>query len=624
MIVTLAGHVDHGKTSLVRALTGIDTDRLAEEKRRGLTIDLGFAYADIDGNRIGFVDVPGHHRFVHNMVAGVAGRQYALLVVAADDGVMPQSREHVQILRLLGLTGGVVALTKADRVFANRIDEVRQQVRTLVGGSFLDSSDMLVVSCETGTGIDELRRHLGNAASTRTGAVDNRPFRLAIDRAFTVRGSGVVVTGTVVSGKVSLDGRLVLASTGAPVRVRALHVQNESAPTAVAGDRAAVNLAGASIEQIGRGDWLLEAAVREPAARFAVRLDVLDDFGRAVKHNAPVHVYHATSHAQARILLVEGAPIQPGASAIADVVCQTPLHVKVGDRIVVRDHDLERTLGGGRVIDLDVPEARRRDPARRARLAAIGPEDPAATLAVLTRRSPQQTAAFARHWNLVSGDVDHLSAEQGLHRLGGHLLHPELLAATVRSIDARLAEHHRQHPDSPGLTAEEICVGNASERVALRLVLAGRVEAGAIRVDNGRYASASHRAAVPATVVSLFDAVRTPLDSIQPPSLGDIAKQLGRPFPTVEREMRALHVHGLAVRISETRYYLPARLLELADAAVQLDTRGPFTVREFRDATGVGRNIVIDVLEHFDAKRFTRREGDMRRVVGDASLVATV
>ena len=208
MIVTLAGHVDHGKTSIVRTLTGVDTDRLEEEKRRGLTIDLGFAYTDIQGRRIGFVDVPGHHRFIHNMVAGVAGRQFALLVVAADDGVMPQSREHLQILRLLGVSRGIVGLNKVDRVDGERVAAVREDIRALVGRSFLDGAVIVELSCETGLGFDDLRGHLAEAAGEHEDTDQDTPFRLAVDRAFTIRGSGVVVTGTVASGTVSTGDRL--------------------------------------------------------------------------------------------------------------------------------------------------------------------------------------------------------------------------------------------------------------------------------------------------------------------------------------------------------------------------------------------------------------------------------
>ena len=623
MIVTLAGHVDHGKTSIVRALTGVDTDRLAEEKRRGLTIDLGFAYTDLGGQRVGFVDVPGHHRFVHNMVAGIAGRQYALLVVAADDGVMPQSREHLAILRLLGLRGGVVALTKIDRVPPERIDNVRDQILSLTEGTFLADSPVIALSCETETGIADLRSHLEQAATTSRTGVDDRPFRLAIDRAFTVRGSGVVVTGTVVSGTARLDDRLVMASTGDPVRIRSLHVQDEPSATAAIGDRAAANVAGVEVDGVRRGDWLVDPSMREPTSRFAVHLSILEDFPRTLKHNAPLHVYHATSHTQARTLLIEGAPIEPGAAAIVDLACQEPLHVKVGDRVVVRDHDLECTLGGGRVVDLAVPDSRRRSPVRKERLAATRPDDPVATLDALSRHAPLPATEFARHWNLAGRRLDGVVKDLGLANLEGHLLHPDLFSATTGAISQKLADHHRQHPDSPGLTADEICMGNAAERHAQRLTLASLVERGSLRLENGRYAEASHQAAIPANVTHLFDQVRSLLDSTQPPSLGDLAKRFRRPFPVFEREMRALPAFNLAVRVSDTRYFLPDRLLELAELAGQLDARAPFTVRQFRDAAGMGRNVVIEVLEYFDGRGFTQRIGDTRRVVGDPTRILT-
>ena len=623
MIVTLAGHVDHGKTSIVRALTGVDTDRLAEEKRRGLTIDLGFAYTDLGGRRVGFVDVPGHHRFVHNMVAGVAGHQYALLVVAADDGVMPQSREHLAILRLLGLAGGVVAVTKIDRVMPQRTDEVQDQIRALTTGTFLDGAQILPLSCETGSGIDDLRQHLERAATESQTPTGDRPFRLAVDRAFTVRGSGVVVTGTVVSGTAKLDDRLVMASSGNPVRVRGLHVQDEPSTTARVGDRAAVNIAGSGVDDVQRGDWLLDPAMREPASRFAVHLAVLEDCPRALKHNAPVHIYHATSHTQARVLLIEGAPVEPGNAATVDLACQEPLHVKVGDRVVLRDHDLGCTLGGGRVVDLAVPDSRRRASMRRQQLAATTPDDPVATLDLFSRRVPVQTTEFARHWNLASRRLAEIADDLNLADLGGYLLHPDLFDATTSAIGLKLADHHRLNPDSAGLTADEICTGTATERLARQLTLRSLVESGSLRLESGRYGDADHRAAIPAGVTHLFEQVGPLLDSSQPPSLGDLAKRFGRPFPVFEREMRALPAFKLAVRVSDTRYFLPDRLLELADLATQLDARAPFTVRQFRDAAGMGRNVVIEVLEYFDGRGFTQRDGDTRRVVGDASHITT-
>ena len=633
MIVALAGHVDHGKTSIVKALTGVDTDRLAEEKRRGLTIDLGFAYADIDGHRIGFVDVPGHHRFVHNMVAGIAGRQYALLVVAADDGVMPQSREHLQILNLLGLTAGAVALNKVDRVDASRLVAVQRQIRALTAGSFLEQAKILELSCANGQGVAALRHHLANETDPTNAPTSlladqaAAPFRLPIDRAFNVRGSGLVVTGTVVSGSVTVGDQVAVGSSERTVRerivrertvrVRGLHVQSAPATSTSAGDRAAVNLAG-SIDEVGRGDWLLAPQTAQASKRFAAALSVVDDFPRRLKHNAPVHIYHATSHSQGRVLLIDSAALAAGNRAIVDVATQRELHVKVGDRIVLRDHDLERTLGGARILEVEAP-ARRRPAARRNRLANIRPDDPAATLTALARHEPISLVAFARHWNMASELARRLAADSGLRLVDEEALHPDLVAQATATVRVELETHHRQHPASAGLASSQLGagIGNATTRCALALL----VDAGTLRLDGGHYALASHRATIPDDVLRLFAAVEASLDSKQPPSLGDIGKRLQRPFAALERQMRALPAFGLAIRISENRYYLPQRLLELAAVASELAAAGPFTVRQFRDAAGVGRNIVIEVLEHFDAKGFTRRDGDTRTVVGEPAVV---
>ena len=626
MIVTLAGHVDHGKTSIVKALTGVDTDRLAEEKRRGLTIDLGFAYADLGGRRVGFVDVPGHHRFVHNMVAGVAGRQYALLVVAADDGVMPQSQEHLQILRLLGLTSGIVALNKIDRAGEERAHAAREEIGHLVAGSFLADARVIPISCATGRGVDELRQALAQAAK-ETATKDSAgsaeaPFRLAVDRAFPVRGSGIVATGTVVAGTAHVGDQLVLASNAKALRVRGLRVQDRTAIAATTGDRAAVNLAGARHGDVGRGDWLLEPTMREPATRFALRLQVLDDFPRKLRHNAPVHVHHATSHSHGRVLLIDGAGLEPGDEALVDVLCETPLHVKVGDRLVLRDHARERTLGGGQVYDL-APTTRRRSPQRRARLAAIAPHDTGATLAALAHTAPVPAAAFARHWNLHPEHMAKLAQGHGLALLNDRWLHPSWLAGATTLVRDALAAHHRAQPDSDGLTAQQVTrttTGlNGDETV---LALQAATDAGTLRFVQGRYRLAAHRAAVPAEAQRAFDRVRKLLDNHQPPSVGDLAKRLKRPFAELEAMLRPLPGHGFLVRVSDNRYFLPERLRELAALATDLAADGPFTVRQFRDASGIGRNIVIDVLEHFDSIGFTRRQGDTRWVVGDMSLVA--
>ena len=307
MIVTLAGHVDHGKTSLVRALSGVNTDRLAEEQQRGLTIDLGFAY--IDGGDIGFVDVPGHQKFIHNMVAGVASNQYAMLVIAADDGPMPQSREHLEILRLIGITAGCVVITKSDRVSAQRLAACAEEVERLVEDTFLRDRAVFVTSTEDQSSFDKLLAHLRLQVKQHQQQQQYRPFRLAIDRTFSVKGAGVVITGTAHSGVIQVDGRLHHFPSGQTVRVRSIRTQDQENQQAQSGERCALNITGIELQDLRRGDWLCAAAPTSYRS-LTVDLQVSADFPRDVKHWTPVHIYHATQHTQARIALAPGQRLQ--------------------------------------------------------------------------------------------------------------------------------------------------------------------------------------------------------------------------------------------------------------------------------------------------------------------------
>ena len=619
MIVTLAGHVDHGKTAVVRALTGVDTDRLAEERRRGLTIDLGFAYADIGGARIGFVDVPGHRRFIHNMVAGVARNQYALLVVAADDGVMPQTVEHLQILKLLGLRQGIVALNKIDRSEPDRIATVRSDIRGLTSDSFLRDAEIIEVSCTDGRGIATLRAHLQQAGEAYATTVEDRAFRLAVDRVFALRGVGVVATGTVVSGATRLDDRLAIAATSQPLRVRGLFVQDTPAERAVEGDRVALNVTGARLDDLARGDWIVAESTSGTTRHATVELEVLGDFPRAVRHWAPVHVYAATSHSQGRISLLDASPIEPGANAAADIVLTEPAHMKVGDRLILRDQDLDRTLGGGTVIDVETPRGRRRAPDRLDRLAALRGASTDDALASLARRDAVDADTFRNNWNLTANAMRELVQRSGLIEHGDYIVHPELANATERAVVDTLAKHHETERESGGMPLESLADALGASTTITRIAIENLTESREVRAQSGSYALAEHSAEIPQVLTALFDRIEPLLDSEQPPSFGDVAKQLRTPLPALERDMRALAAIGLCQRVSPNRYFLNARLRAMADVA--LDLPESFTVRQFRDASGMGRNVVIEVLEHFDRKGFTRRQGDARRVVGDPGQV---
>ena len=619
MIVTLAGHVDHGKTAVVRALTGVDTDRLTEERRRGLTIDLGFAYADFGGVRIGFVDVPGHRRFIHNMVAGVARNQYALLVVAADDGVMPQTLEHLQILKLLGLRQGIVAINKIDRSDSERVAKVRRDVEALTADSFLRTANIVDISCADGRGIDTLRSHIQRAGEAYAATPEDRAFRLAVDRAFSLRGVGVVATGTVVSGATHIDDRVALPATGQPLRVRGLFVQNAPAQRAVEGDRVALNVAGPRLEELSRGDWIVAESNCGTTQHATVELEVLDDFPRAVRHWAPVHVYVATSHNQGRVGLMDGSPVEPGTAAAVDIVLRDPAHIKVGDRLILRDQDLDRTLGGGEVIDVEAPRGRRRAPSRLARIAALRNMSPAEALAALARRDATRAQTFRRNWNLTPNAMTEMVRQTGLIENGEHVVHPELASETQRAVIDTLAKHHETDRASSGMAQEALAAALGASPAITHIAIETLIEKGMVRARSGSFALAEHSAEIPQALAMLFDRAEPLLDSVQPPSLGDLGKALRAPPRAFERDMRALAALGLCQRVSPTRYYLNAHLRALADIAAQLPE--DFTVRQFRDASGVGRNVVVEVLEHFDRKGFTRRVDDGRRVVGDASRV---
>lgn len=612
MIVTLAGHVDHGKTSLVRMLTGVDTDRLDEEKRRGLTIDLGFAYMD-DG-RIGFVDVPGHHKFIHNMVAGIAADQTALLVIAADDGPMPQSREHLDILRLLGLKRGMIALTKCDRVDAERTAQCEAEIRNLVADSFLAEAPMFKTSIEDTASTQPLLEHLRTLADSDASQTP-RPFRLAVDRRFNVKGSGLVVTGTVHAGEVSEEDRLFHFPSGSEVRVRGLRAQDQVVQTARQSDRCAINISGLDLDQVERGDWFSKSVPR-PAMEFTLDLAVLENFPRPLRHWTPVHIYHATSHARGHIALLDEFRLQPGETARVDVVLDAPLAVYHGDSVVIRDHGLDTTLGGGKVIYASrEPTQRRRSPHRRSLLDAFAHSTPEACLqTVLASQTSVSLTDFAELWQISEEDAKAMAtAQQGLVINDIIIARAELGRLAKSALDT-LTEHTRANPDSTGLKANAF--PDLPEGLAQQ-VLGALVQTGKLQVEQGEYSLAGHAASLPEALQASYEKLRKALDDTQPPSTGDLSKAWRTPQKDIEADLKELGKRGLVTFVAEHRYFMPDRLQELATLARNMAANGPFTVREFRDKSGMGRNVAIEVLEYFDRRGFTRRQDNHRVVLKD-------
>jgi selenocysteine-specific elongation factor len=423
MIITLAGHVDHGKTTLVHALTGVDTDRLAEEKARGLTIDLGFAYTQ----HLGFVDVPGHQKFIHNMVAGVAAQQHALMVIAADDGPMPQSKEHLEILSLMGVRQGTIALTKCDLVDSERLNQCQREIDAMVAGSFLQGAPVFQTQALQPDSYTKLLSHLDQRAQEQTQEQEQRgldaAFRLAIDRAFTVKGAGVVVTGTVHSGSISVGDQVTHFPSGESLRVRSLRVQDQDSNDAVSGDRCALNLVGASLDELKRGHWL-GANPTVGVRSITIKLDKADSFTRSLKHWMPIHAYLATSHSTGRLALYREGPDD---ELWAEIVCDEPLACHRGDRLVLRDQALDATLGGGEVIYVQQQQIQRRNTPEHAQLVT-GYAQPTlqGSFDVLLNSNALMLEQFQQVWNVSEQRLASLEQNQGPLKFGQRLVSKEV------------------------------------------------------------------------------------------------------------------------------------------------------------------------------------------------------
>ena len=625
MIVTLAGHVDHGKTALVKVITGVDTDRLEEEKRRGLTIDLGFAYHDFDGQRVGFVDVPGHHKFIHNMIAGIASMQHALLVIAANDGVMPQTREHLNILQLLGLTQGTIALTKIDVVDQSQISHVTAQVRELTADTFLDNCTIVNTSSTTGEGVAQLQKHLSQAASRMKLADRQRSTRIAIDRSFSPKGVGTVVTGTVFDGELRTGNELVISRSGKSVRTRNLVTNGISGDSAQAGDRCGVQLSGETAANVSRGDWLRAPTNTQQSQDLTINLSVLADFPRHIRSWSPVHVYHATSHTQGRLLPLL-PHLNPGENGLADVVTEDPLDIVVGDRLIVRDADLQCTLGGGLVVDVGPPNIRRRHDQRVDHLSKIVPfvehDQPAKALFSEATFKSVRLDDFLRKWNLPDESTLNLSSLNGLRSLNDRYLARDSLRKISDQTKKALSDFHSIRPDELGAPVSYIAEQCKLDHETAIFALACGTEDGAFLLRSGKYSLPGHTAAKPTYNQELYDQVLPFIDATQPSTTGDIAKSLKIPLRQLEMEMKRMSQAKLFTQVTPKRYFTQRRLEELGQLAAQLAQSKPFSVRDFRDASGIGRMPIIDVLEYFDRMRFTRRQEDARTVIGSIDLIA--
>ena len=618
MIIATAGHVDHGKTSLVKALTGIETDLLKEEKQRGLTIDLGFAYIDAEtGGRLGFVDVPGHIRFINNMLAGVAGIDFALLVIAADDGIMPQTVEHLEVLQLLGIQRGLIALTKIDRADpAPAIQDIHQ----LVTGTFLEDAEIYPVSSTTGDGVEMLKIALDIAADELHIEPGSGMFRLAVDRRFSVHGAGIVVTGSVFAGEVTEGATLTLMPQNIPVRVRGLRVQDQPATTAKSGDRCAVNLTAAKLdlEDIHRGNWLTQNS-GHPSTRIDVRLDVSRS-GSAIKHWTPVHLHTGANHVTARVALLDSRVATPGESALAQLVLDEPVNVCTGDRYVVRDQAASKTLGGGTVLNPWSVKRGRAKPERVKRLGLIDPDSAEGTLGQLlkTELYGVDLSEFSSQFNLKHEETLELVEMMDVLKISERRIitkpaFDRLLVDAVQQVEG----WHEQNPGKPGLPLNQFekLLRHPPRELVSQIVMAG-IESGDLAQNGNLVHRSGFGLQLNQKELAIFEQVHPLIESTKPPVLHDLAKSVGESPKALEKILNQVVKTGQIIRPAKNRYFLPEMMdvlkSQLEEAA---DDSGQFTVQQYRDVAGTGRNLAIELLEYFDRTGVTRRLGDVRQII---------
>ncbi len=616
MIVGTAGHIDHGKTSLIKRLTGRNTDRLPEEIKRGISIELGYAYVPLPGGGVlGFVDVPGHEKFVHTMVAGATGIDFALLVIAADDGVMPQTDEHLEILQLLGVQGGAIALNKIDAVEGARVDDVTRQIARRVRGTAMATWPVFPLSAQTGAGVDALQAFLVERAGAHAQRKTSGMFRLAVDRVFTLSGVGTIVAGTVHAGRVAVGGEIAIAPGERHARVRSIHAQDRPAVEGVAGQRCALNLVGIEKSDVERGQWVQARALANTSDRFDATLHLSAAEPRALSDRAGVHFHHGAADVLARVGVLDADRMAPGETRLVSIRTDRALALCRGDRFVLRDAQARRTIGGGVVLDIAPPNRGRRTVPRVRVLEAIRDRSPQDALVVWLEHESVPLARIGNGWNLDADDSRRLAESVGARVAAGTAFAAGAWSALREKLTTAIAATHEREPEMPGveqnrlrrMVAPALAAEVFGELVDELLAEQRIVRRGAFLGDP------AHKAELAKAERVVWERIKPLLldKPFEPPRVRDIGRELKVPEGDVRTLLRRVARVGEITLVAHDHFFDTAAVRTMADIARDLNERhGAARAADFRDRIGTGRKVAIQILEFFDRVGFTRRVRD--------------
>ena len=616
MIIVTSGHVDHGKTALLQALTGTHTAHLPEEKKRGMTIDLGYAYLPLKDKILGFIDVPGHERFLANMLAGLGGIHYAMLIVAADEGVQAQTIEHLNILSLLQLQEIIVVITKADRADVQQIDALEQQLRQHY--AILANSQFFVTSATTGQGIETLRDYLAQLPEL---SETEKPFRYAIDRIFTIKGAGTVVTGTAFAGKVAIDDELYL-SNGQKVRVKNIHAQNEQSTEGLAGQRLALNI-NLDFDRtlIERGDWLFS----QPPAKATDRVTVWLENQIPLNESQPVHIYHAASHTTGKLTLLQQQKLAPQQQALAELILEQPLFLAHGDKIILRNSNSTAVLGGANVIEIDSPKRHKRTEARFNYLRQlIQAETPEKRTALYLQNQAVEVEQLMWIEQLTNTQLDDILEKNGDIRFQSWCFNAEYRTQQTSKLLTALAQYHEQHPDQLGLGKARlyrIAALNQPEKLIYHFIdelLADNQ----LQQTRGWLHTADHKIQFNAQERALWQQVLEQFEQHNGQALWvrDLAGLLGQEESAMRNFLYKAGKLGYLTAVVKDRFFLTENIYATARLIKQLvaDKEG-ISVNELRDALQFGRKMTVQLVEYFDRCGFLRRKGNIH-VLRDADV----